>query len=75
MQFQFLNVDERFYVRLSEAACARYPAGAFSVISNYPVYAMRVHGDSEASVTDFFIPGSDGTFHWVNMHHTTLARR
>ena len=67
MQFQYLPVDERFYVRLTEDACAQYPGGAFSVVSNYPVYAIRLRDADGQDVTEFFMPASDGAFFWVDM--------
>lgn len=75
MQFEFLPVEERFYVKITEEACALYPEGAFSVIANYPVYAMRLRMVADKDVTEFFIPGSDGEFVWMDMRHTRLARR
>ena len=75
MQFQYLPVDERFYVRLTEDACAHYPSGAFSVVSTYPVYAVRVRGEGGQNLTEFLMPASDGAFFWVDMRQTRLARR
>ncbi len=75
MQFHYLPVDERFFVRFTQEASARYPAGAFSTVGNYPVYAMRVRADRETDVTEFLIPASDGNFLWVDMRHAMLARR
>ena len=75
MPFQYLPVDERFFVRITEESSALYPDGAFSMVSSYPVYAVRLRVEDGADVTEFFIPGSDGTFLWVDMRHTRLARR
>lgn len=75
MQFQFLPVDERFYVRVSEDACARFPAGAFSTMSNYPVYALRMIASGGQDRTEFLIPASDAAFFWVDMSDTRIARR
>lgn len=71
-----LPVEERFYVRFTPEACALYPEGAFSVVTNYPVYAVRLRaGQDEEDITEFLIPASDGTFLWVAMQRTRLARR
>ncbi len=75
MQFQFLPVEERFYVRFTQEACALFPEGAFSTVSNYPVYAVRLRDSGSEDLTEFFIPGSDGVFRWIDMRHTGLARR
>lgn len=75
LQFVYLPVEERFYVKVNEDACALYPEGAFSTIPNYPVYAMRLRGDNGEDITEFFIPGSDGEFVWMDKQHTRLARR
>ncbi len=75
MQLTYLSVDERFFVRFTEETVALYPAGAFSVVSNYPVYALRLREAAGQDATDFLIPGSDGAFYWVDMAHTRLARR
>lgn len=76
MQFQFLPVDERFYVRVNDDACARFPAGAFSTVSSYPVYAVRVGGPAGGQdLTEFLLPGSDAAFFWVDMRDTHIARR
>lgn len=75
VQLTFLPVDERFYVRFSEEAAARFPAGAFSTVGNYPVYALRLLGDGGDARTEFLIPGSDGGFQWVDMREVRLARR
>ncbi len=75
MQFQYLPVEERFFVRMLEERIAEYPAGAFSLVSNYPVYAMRLRSVDGEDVTEFFIPASDGSFLWVDMRHMRLSRR
>lgn len=75
MQFTYLPVEERFFVKIVEEACALYPEGAFSTIANYPVYAMRLRNTGSEDITEFFIPGSDGEFVWMDMRHTRLARR
>jgi hypothetical protein len=75
VQFHFLPVEERFYVRFTPEACAQYPEGTFSVVSNYPVYAVRLREVGGEDVTEFFIPGSNGVFLWVDMRRTYLARR
>ncbi len=75
MQFTFLPVDERFFVRFTAETAALYPSGAFSTMSNYPVYAMRVVAADDGYRTEFFIPASDGAFLWVNMDHARLSRR
>jgi hypothetical protein len=75
VQFAYLPVEERFFVKVNQDACALYPDGAFSIIPNYPVYAMRLRMAGEEEVTEFFIPGSDGEFVWMDMRQTRLARR
>lgn len=70
-----LRDDERFFVRFSDEVCARYPAGAFSSVTNYPVYALRLRPASNDILTELLIPGSDGTFFWVDMRDVRLARR
>jgi hypothetical protein len=75
LQVLYLPVEERFYVKITEAACALYPEGAFSTLPNYPVYAMRLRGDNGEDITEFFIPVSDGEFVWMDKGHTRLARR
>ncbi len=75
MQFQYLPVEERFFVRVIEESISKFPAGAFSLVSNYPVYALRLRAVEGEDVTEFFIPGSDGFFLWVDMRHTRLSRR
>jgi hypothetical protein len=75
VQLAYLPVEERFYVKINEDACALYPAGAFSIVANYPVYALRLRTLDGEEVTEFFIPGSDGEFVWMDMRRTRLARR
>ncbi len=75
VQFQYLPVDERFYVRLDEDACHAYPSGAFTTASTYPAYALRVREQEGDALTEFLLPASDGAFFWVDMHQTRLARR
>ena len=75
MQFQILPTEERFYVRITDDACARYPGGAFSTVSNYPVYAVRLYEREGQWMTEYLIPGSDAAFYWVAMSDSRLARR
>ena len=76
MQFHFLPTDERFYVKVTDDACTRFPAGAFSAMSNYPVYAIRVGGAKGSDdLTEFLIPASNAAFFWVDMRDTRIARR
>jgi hypothetical protein len=75
MQIIYLTQDERFYLRLTPEAVERYPAGAFNATQNAPAYAMRVDGQGDAASTYFLVPAGDGTFHWVPMSDTRLARR
>jgi hypothetical protein len=75
LQVLYLPVEERFYVKIIEDACALYPEGAFSTIPNYPVYALRLREANGQDITEFFIPGSDGEFVWMDKGHTRLARR
>ena len=75
MQVTYLSQDERFYVRLADAACERYPGGSFNPGQSRPVYALRTEGAGEAARSFFLIPAADGTFHWVPMPDARLARR
>jgi hypothetical protein len=75
VQLLFLPTDERFYVRITEDGCARFPGGAFSTVSNYPVYALRVYERDGQWITDYLIPASDAAFYWVDMSDSRLARR
>lgn len=75
MQFQMLPVEERFNVRLTNEAIAQYPSGAFSNQSNYPVYGLRLREHGDGVMTEFFLPGSDSAFYWVDAAGTRLARR
>jgi hypothetical protein len=75
VQFQILPTDERFYVRPTDEATARFPAGAFSTVSSYPVYGVRIIEREGREVTEFLMPGSDAAFYWVEMELTRLARR
>ena len=75
MQFQYLPTEERFYVRFTEEGTESFPGGAFSTAANYPVYAIRIRETDAEPLTEFFIPGSDGSWWWVDMRHTRAARR
>ena len=75
MQVIYLSQDDRFYVRLSEAACERFPAGSFNPGQSQPVYAMRFEAGGEEAPSYFLVPAADGTFYWVSMPEARLARR
>lgn len=75
MQFQMLPVEERFNVHLTDETIAGYPSGAFSTQSNYPVYGLRLREQGDSVITEFFLPGSDAAFYWVDATGTRLARR
>lgn len=75
MQFHYIPVEERFNVRVSDELCARMPDGAFSTVSNYPVYALRLVPATDNDGTEFLLPGSDLGFYWVPMSDTRLSRR
>ncbi len=51
MEVIYLSQDNRFYVRLTDEACARLPAGAFSPTISAPVYAIRMEGEGTALAT------------------------
>lgn len=75
MQFTYLPVDERFSVKVVDEVCDRFAAGMFSTASNYPVFAIRLFGDVADNRTEFMLPASDGSFVWLNVEDTRLARR
>lgn len=75
MEVVYLSQENRFYVRVTPEACARLPEGAFNPATGAPVYAMRIEGEGGQVQTYFLLPGSDGTFFWVSMEDSRLARR
>ncbi|MFN8558815.1 MAG: hypothetical protein U0531_16240 [Dehalococcoidia bacterium] len=75
MQFTYLPVEERFFVRFTAEVVAEFPAGAFTPVANYPVYAIRVRESAGEWLTEFMVPASDGTILWVDMRRLLIARR
>lgn len=75
MQVIFLGQDDRFYVKLNEAASDRYPEGAFNATQNQPVYAIRFEGEGVDASTYFWVAAADAAFYWVPAEETRLARR
>jgi hypothetical protein len=75
MQVIYINQEDRFTVRLKPESCAQYPEGAFSPTLSTAVYAMRIEGAGSETLTYFLVPAGDGTFYWIPMDETHLARR
>ena len=75
MQIIYINQEDRFTVRMTPEACEQYPEGAFSPTLSPAVYALRIEGSGQDTMTYFLIPAGDGAFHWIPMDETRLARR
>ena len=75
MNVQFLDPNDRFYVKMETDALEAFPSGAFSTTGSYPVYAMRVRSLGEDDLTEFLIPASNNAFYWVDMRLSRMSRR
>jgi hypothetical protein len=75
MQVIYLAQDNRFSVRVTAEACARFPEGSFNPGTGVPVYAMRIEGGGDETRTYFLLPAADGAFHWAPIADCRLSRR